>query len=328
MFGNQSDSFSAQINDFKNVLIKLYQTRTKLIAEREAKRYRYVSELKAKLNSATSGIYERLFREKNYAAQNLFQHIVNMFAYALPDVSLSGQYRDQSACLYCTGGANGLSYLSPINHFLQSPYDTSTTEPAYKVYGEFYLTWPTEEILNVYLFSRLRQPLQDGTFLELSVPMTREYAEALLTDERKSDIEQFDYVSALMHEFGTLEFFKEMFALVKDIVQLTQDVLRVQFEIDSVEKDLLAFISEREEYTGVINANGILQEIRDMAEGKIPVEQLPVGTTVATTGVAQGVDENSLIVGEQEVQTLAPVTQKSWLPWAAAAAGILFLTRK
>lgn len=337
MLGNQGSAFSAQVNEFKNLLIRLYQTRTKFIAERESLRFRYISEMKARMNAAISSGYEKIFRDKNADAEILYRALVATISRALPMTTLNGQYLEGYNCIYCIGGRNNMNYLSPMSYFLQEPYDANSEEPIYRDFpfyvhmGQNFLTWPATQIMNDYVFARMQKnDYETGNTVSFSFPITEAWAKATLPQQSYHVISQFNYVMGVMESSGLLSIFEQMFEMLHSIIHLTGEVLKVQIEIDQVEDNLKLFIDELAQYGEILNKEELLQQIRDMSEGKIPVDQPPTGTIVATTGPAPVVEENSLVVDQQDltVPVISSEQQKSLMPWVAAAAGLLLLARK
>ncbi len=332
MFGSDN-SLNTQLVDFKNTIIGLYKLRTKLIAERESKRFRYITDMKAKLSSISSQIYNKLYADRNYAAQDLFNEVFSKFAQNLPMVDLQGRVADGNGnSLYALGGKYNVSFLSPIAHILNSPYDDSTSDPMYKAYGQYLVSITPESVMNQFIFNRMPSFYNDA-YQDLTLPPTRQWVEGLQLNQTGTNLDEFDYLMSVMNSYGLFEQLGTIYQTLENIILLTQDIINVQFQIDQTEESLTLFLNEHSEFSGGLSSSQVLQEIRDQAEGKIPVDQPPIGTIVATSApnaAAPLAEENSLIVGSQAeaVQPVVLAQKKSALPWAAAAIGIFLLARK
>lgn len=349
------DMFNEQLSAHKITLLDLYKKRTKKTSEREASRFRYLSGMKSKIQSMLSAITSKVFStltipevpvndfsadrygDMNIAvgmqmrglgagfdsvadAQKAVQSLIADIQGGIPMVNLQGAaLGDWWQNPGFMGGNNYVGFLSPLTHLFNEPYtsikDGINDRPPYKIWGEYWLNQTIAELMNSNWLVRLNHVYNPDLGIEYKfhLGIAPEYWEAYSKQNGHPEyIQYLDFVNSVLldtYPSGTLKsVLEEAQNLLVSIIVQTKELISLQFGIDEAEASLRAFVEEYKQYFNEgETADSIMSRLLNEAESPLA----PPQETVTT------------VVGVQ------PAAKKSnWLPFAAAAAGILFLTTK
>jgi hypothetical protein len=315
-----STRYSVELANFRNSLIMLYRVKARDVAKREAVRFQYLSEAKAKISNLISKINSSLFSSQNANLYELTTKVTGAIQSHIPMVSLNGAALDGwGTNPHRFGGRLQLGLLSPIQDFIQNPFNGPNDpdqSPAYIMFQtEFF--GPNHSVDKFVSQYFLNFPEVNVPF---SIPPSLDWCKLYAGHEMTENEIEFTY--PLMIQFfnqngiGTelSSACDQARALFYEVVERTLGLMTVQLEIDKLEKDLSQFV---EEYRGQfdITAQQLLADIQNestRAEVIAPVAQ-------------------SLQVSESASEpVMVPVIEKasSNLPMIAAAAAIFYFLRR
>lgn len=339
MFGADDsllNTFTEQLGSFKASLSSLYKQKVKIVAEREAARFQYLTGTKAQLQNILQAIYTQIFLNKNPEGDELARLVLSFVQRGLPMVSLSGgPIEGWANNIGSVGGRLGVGLLSPSDHYLKLPFNESNDEdqrPAYKIYGGAGgALFPTRELLSTSFLGYDVIPVtkvETGEKLALTIPISQEWVDNFLSGWHHENINlagQTNYVNQLLtadYSAGNLvEAINSARAMIEKIIDLTQDMLRTQTQIDGVEQSLASFIKDFKQYLNDPNVKATLAEL--CAEAAKSGSDLIPATDICTVNLATSIEESIA-----KTAPVAPSTKKiNWMLIAAAIAGVMMLKK-
>lgn len=331
-----------QLAVYKDILIGLYRTKTKAIAERESLRFQYLTGMKSKLSGVISAIYARVFSDQNTDGEELVRAVIALIQQNIPMVSMNGgQLPEWAQNPHQSGGRLQPGYLSPITHLISEPYNEPSNpeqSPFYKIYGPSYLVNDamTSTVIDYYFLPAHYMSIQgmdnnEGQVLNFSIPPSLAWAESYA----KARMSHTYFPVEAAHQYlvnvlstnypaGNLsDLIEQARLLLSDIVEKTKNIIQLQFDIDQAENDLGILVSEYKDYLGSETFESILEQIRREAEMSemLPRPEAVMEYSVTTTNIP---------VLEADI-TPIPVLEaqaKSKLPLIAAAVAALLLLKK
>ena len=319
MFGqmNLDQVFDQELTSFKNSLVSLYRQKAKLVAEREALRFQYMTGVKARLQAYRTAIYNKIFSDKDVLSEELLQKVLGKIFLSIPMTNLQGVFEQGFSIppLYA-GGRLLFSAFSPTNHILSESFYDEGSPKTYLAFRDAGFLSDGYEPSMFYKAARVQAP--DGYLVDLSFPLSEAWINALTQASGETyppGLVQ-NVISLIAQPFSgsTLQsIYEQAQAMSERIVDVTIKLIKVQLEIDHAENDLAVFVNS---YQGNLanprTVDEILREIMAMSEAsEAQVQSLPKETVDAPV---------------PPIETPAP--KSNALLYGLAAIGIFFATRK
>jgi hypothetical protein len=310
--------FKTQLEDYKQKILKLYQERTTIMAERESARFKYISAWKSRLERAVGALQQEagFNNQFAYVLNTLFDAVLRNIPMAMPNGSLvlvngSMKYGSPISYLGLTDSGIAISYLAPSDILLNykpANYDL----PVYKLYTESLISQQPLAMLNqVWLYTVMINP-ETSQWEPLSFPMPLEWMKMFVKIQVGQDDEIVNSVMALLNkDTGQGSFNSIMsdgYSLALDVTDKTSKMIHLQLLVDEAIANLESFVAEFKSYG--VDTPSIDEIFKSLNEAPALAPQV-----------------NTMLT--QEVVLPPPVTEKSKLPLLAAlAAGAVLLLKK
>ena len=311
--------FEERLSEFKTLLLKLYRQKTKMIAEREAWRFKYISGLKTKLNNIIAAMLAQSYTDEKFTIHGIIENFTNQLRREIPMASVSGgPVKDYGRNPPLHSNNNEVGFLSPMADLITKPaypesYSTYDRRLMYVVFLEQYAKSMTvDDVLEREFFYYMNRVSNQQEMIPFDIPPSKVWFNTVFGSQSGGiDDNNFGYITSLMTknfpEYGgslksTVD---EMYSLLKDIVKRTFEIMNLQSEIDEVEADLSFMVSEFSDYAKSIGLN-VSDLLRDLKLAAEESDQQPIPI--------------------EAISEIAP--KKSNWPWlVAAAVGIMVVTQ-
>lgn len=265
MFGYLGDTQSlyySQLLSFKKRLLELYTKRSKLTAERESLRFKYISEMKAKLANVSGAVIEKTLSSNDPDNIALVNDILKYIRLSIPMANAQGALSGEFApyILFSSvfgAGDYGVNYLSPIADFL-----VKSRNPNEDIFYK-----ALDKALNFAYLSSGEKVVQEQRLFNVN-PTVSEVAQLKYKDESDPLYIKFNPALRLILESDIPIVVQTMEQMFVSLVNLTQKIVLIQLEIDKAENELQTFVAENAAYFGgAINASDLIRDLKLSAEG-------------------------------------------------------------
>lgn len=361
---NQND-FTNQLGYFKTNLIALYKQKSKLIAQREALRFQYLTSMKAQFGSVLAAMMQQVYVDQSAGGLKLVGAVMGFIQNRIPMTNMQGQsLQGWEMNPASPGGPHGAGFLSPIEDIISNPFDASQSpKPAYQIYTVaywekvgsgsqpvvdfFFIRWDDfySNSGSVYRSQSWFNGVQDingdmsnvGKVVTFSLPPSRAWYNAFLatqniyTTDKNLMLNSSDYASQVLtanYPAGNLvDVLSMMRQAFSDIVNKTIAVIQLQITIDNAQTELGSFVTQYQEFAGTVDMSSLFLDLQTEADkADVPPPPPPVPEP-------QVLPVNVILVDNsaQEPVLEPVVAQKSSInPWliGAAVVGTILMARK
>jgi len=293
----------------------MYRQKTKLSAERETLRYKYVSTIRNLIDNLGSALLSQTISDGHEELHAFIAQFVAIVKQHLSMADLTGKDVSGYASNFSPGGFVG--FLSPLEKFFQIYLPGTDERKLYQILNYMgYLSPETVTNLDSHFDIAWTGTIPDasGSYptIHFSMPPSQDWWEGLAHFYGETiPNNDFGYLNSAVTktfpQYGSS--FSDAVNLAKttlsQIVDKTISLFTLQIDIDKAETDLATFITDNSDFakTEGINLSDLLKDLE--AESEQP-------DAVATPA-----------------QVMAPAAPKSKTPWLiAAAAAIWFVTNK
>ena len=324
MFGAEKDVYFSTLDNYKRVLLSLYNKRTKLMAEREALRFKYTTNLKTKLRNLASAIVTEALKTNDYELTKVVQTLLDVSLGQVFMADASGRSVEGFASLnyVAKGSTQSTQLITPL-----SPLKYIVEENLYGYEKPFYKDFvfsPTEfeSIIGKYYVSSGGSTFNSDFTIGVppSLAFFDNWKESYFKDVNLGLYDQAaSFITANYPQGNLPALIQETQSEFFHLLNLTNLIILNQRAIDIAETDLKEYVAAYAASAGAaLNASDILNDLQAASEGN--------KEAMMRLGLFE---QPSLEVVEvpPEGSVIEPAKPGNAL-WVAGAAALYFLMRR